>query len=145
MIRLTRRYRFSASHRLHADGISEAENRALYGKCNNPHGHGHDYVLDVSLRGRVDGETGRVADVAALDRLVRERVLEAFDQRNLNAEVAAFADGAVVGSAIVDHGEPGDRDPLAPRHAMGHGVSGRGAGARWNPNSGDEEEPGGAI
>jgi 6-pyruvoyltetrahydropterin/6-carboxytetrahydropterin synthase len=92
VIRLTRRYRFSASHRLHADGISEAENRALYGKCNNPHGHGHDYVLDVSLRGRVDGETGRVADVAALDRLVRERVLEAFDQRNLNAEVAAFAE-----------------------------------------------------
>jgi 6-pyruvoyltetrahydropterin/6-carboxytetrahydropterin synthase len=92
VIRLTRRYRFSASHRLHADGISEAENRALYGKCNNPHGHGHDYVLDVSLRGRVDGEMGRVADVAALDRLVRERVLEAFDQRNLNAEVAAFAE-----------------------------------------------------
>ncbi len=92
MIRLTRRYRFSSSHRLHAPGLSDAENRALYGKCNNPHGHGHDYTLDVSVRGRVDAESGRVADLAALDALVREQVLEPFDRRNLNAEVPAFAE-----------------------------------------------------
>lgn len=91
MIRLTRRYRFSASHRLDAPGLSEEENRELYGKCNNPHGHGHDYALEVTLRGPVDAESGRMADLAALDALVREQVLEPFDQRNLNTEVPAFA------------------------------------------------------
>jgi 6-pyruvoyltetrahydropterin/6-carboxytetrahydropterin synthase len=91
LIRLTRLYRFCASHRLHAAAFSDAENRALYGKCNNPHGHGHDYVLEVSVRGPVDPESGRVADLAALDALVREQVLEAFDHRDLNAEVPAFA------------------------------------------------------
>jgi 6-pyruvoyltetrahydropterin/6-carboxytetrahydropterin synthase len=92
LIRVTRRYRFSSSHRLHSRAFSDAENRALYGKCNNPYGHGHDYVLEVSLRGRVDPESGRVADLAALDALVREQVLDAFDGRNLNAEVPAFAE-----------------------------------------------------
>ncbi len=91
MVRLTRRYRFCASHRLHAAGLSDAENRALYGKCNNPYGHGHDYALEVSVRGPVDTESGRVADLAALDALVREQVLEPFDHRDLNAEVPAFA------------------------------------------------------
>jgi 6-pyruvoyltetrahydropterin/6-carboxytetrahydropterin synthase len=91
VIRLTRRYRFSASHRLDAAGLSEAENRALYGKCNNPHGHGHDYALEVSLRGHVDAESGRVAAVSALDALVREQVLDPFDHHDLNAEVPAFA------------------------------------------------------
>ncbi len=92
MIRLTRRYRFSASHRLHAQGLSEEDNRALYGKCNNPHGHGHDYVLDVSVRGPVDPESGRVADLVALDGLVREQVLEPFDHHDLNSEIPAFAE-----------------------------------------------------
>jgi 6-pyruvoyltetrahydropterin/6-carboxytetrahydropterin synthase len=91
VIRLTRRYRFCASHRLHAAGLSEAENRTLYGKCNNPYGHGHDYALDVSVRGRVDAESGRAVDLDALDALVREQVLEPFDHRDLNAEVPAFA------------------------------------------------------
>jgi 6-pyruvoyltetrahydropterin/6-carboxytetrahydropterin synthase len=91
VIRLTRRYRFCASHRLHAAGLSEEENRALYGKCNNPYGHGHDYALEVSLRGPLDAASGRVADLAALDALVREQVLEPFDHRDLNADVAAFA------------------------------------------------------
>ncbi len=91
MIRLTRRYRFSASHRLHAAAFSAEENRALYGKCNNPYGHGHNYVLEVSVRGPVDAESGRAADVAALDALVRGQVLDAFDHRDLNAEVPAFA------------------------------------------------------
>ncbi|MCC6859175.1 MAG: 6-carboxytetrahydropterin synthase [Bryobacterales bacterium] len=90
MIRLTRRYRFAASHRLHSAAFSEAENRALYGKCNNPFGHGHNYVLEVGVRAPVDPETGRAADVELLDRLVREQVIEAFDRRNLNTEVAAF-------------------------------------------------------
>lgn len=91
MIRVTRRYRFSASHRLHAAAFSDAENRALYGKCNNPYGHGHDYVLEVSVRGPVDRVSGRAVDLDALDRLVRGHVLEPFDHRDLNTEVPAFA------------------------------------------------------
>ncbi len=95
MIRLTRRYRFCSSHRLHAPGLSETENRELYGKCNNPYGHGHDYALDVSVRGPLDTESGRVVDLAALDGLVREQVVDALDHRDLNTEVAAFAQGLV--------------------------------------------------
>jgi 6-pyruvoyltetrahydropterin/6-carboxytetrahydropterin synthase len=91
VIRLTRRYRFSASHRLHTDLLSEDENRAVYGKCNNPHGHGHNYVLEVSVRGPLDERTGRVADLAALDRLVHCEIVEAFDHRNLNVDVPDFA------------------------------------------------------
>jgi 6-pyruvoyltetrahydropterin/6-carboxytetrahydropterin synthase len=91
MIRLTRRYRFSASHRLHARGLSEAENRELYGKCNNPYGHGHDYLLEVGVRGPVEERSGRVADVAALDRLVGGEVIRAFDHRDLNQDVPEFA------------------------------------------------------
>ena len=92
MIRLTKRYRFSASHRLHTPLLSEAENRELYGKCNNPFGHGHDYTLEVSVRGALDSFTGRVASPEALDRLVREQVLEPFDHRNLNTDAPAFAE-----------------------------------------------------
>ena len=95
MIRLTRRYRFCASHRLHSAGLSDAENRELYGKCNNPYGHGHDYALDVSVRGPLDSESGRVVDLAALDGLVREQIVDALDHRDLNKEVAAFAEGLV--------------------------------------------------
>jgi 6-pyruvoyltetrahydropterin/6-carboxytetrahydropterin synthase len=90
MIRLTRRYRFSASHRLHVDSFTESENRELFGKCNNPYGHGHDYVLDVSVEGRIDPSSGQVVRVAELDRLVRDRVLKEFEHRNLNADVAEF-------------------------------------------------------
>ena len=91
MFRVTRRYGFAASHRLHTDALSAEENREVYGKCNNPYGHGHDYVLEVSLRGPLDPETGRVADWKPLDALVRTEVLRAFDHKNLNAEVPAFA------------------------------------------------------
>ena len=90
MIRVTRRYEFSASHRLHAAGLSDEENWRLYGKCNNPFGHGHNYVLEVSVRGPVDARSGRAVDPAALDRLVGERVLQAFDHKNLNEQIEAF-------------------------------------------------------
>jgi 6-pyruvoyltetrahydropterin/6-carboxytetrahydropterin synthase len=92
MIRVTRKYRFSASHRLHAPSLSEAGNAELYGKCNNPYGHGHNYEIEVSARGPVEERTGRAIDPRALDRLVEEYVISAFDQRNLNAESAAFQD-----------------------------------------------------
>jgi len=90
MIRVTRIYRFAASHRLHTLQRSEAENRELYGKCNNPFGHGHNYEVAVSVRGQVDARSGRAVDIEALDRLVRAQVLEPFDHRNLNTEVEAF-------------------------------------------------------
>jgi len=94
MFRVTRRYEFSASHRLHAVQLSEAENRVLYGKCNNPYGHGHNYVIDVSVRGPLDAATGRAVDTKRLDQLVGQHVLKPFDHRNLNTEVPLF--GVVV-------------------------------------------------
>ena len=79
-----RRYMLSASHRLHADSLSEEENRAAYGKCNNPHGHGHNYVVEVLVGGAVDRETGMVMNMATLDEAVRTAVVERFDHTNLN-------------------------------------------------------------
>ena len=90
MIRVTRRYRFSASHRLHAPSLGDAENRELYGKCNNPYGHGHNYDLEVSVNGPVDGRSGRAVDIPLLDELVRRQVIEPFDHANLNEQVEAF-------------------------------------------------------
>ncbi len=81
---LTRRYMFSASHRLHSDEMSEQENRATYGKCNNPYGHGHNYMLEVTVSGPVDDETGMVCNLADLDAFVRQQILERYDHENLN-------------------------------------------------------------
>jgi 6-pyruvoyltetrahydropterin/6-carboxytetrahydropterin synthase len=85
-MRLTSRYRFSASHRLDTPALSPEENRLLYGKCNNPHGHGHDYLLEITVDGPVDRD-GQVVNRAALDSLVRERVLTRVDHKNLNADI----------------------------------------------------------
>jgi len=85
-MRVTRRYRFCASHRLDTPAMTPAENQRLYGKCNNPHGHGHDYELDVTVEGAID-ETGRVVDRPALDAWVQARVIETFDHRNLSVDV----------------------------------------------------------
>ena len=81
-----RRYALSASHRLHSDALSAEQNRAAYGKCNNPHGHGHNYVFEVLVGGAVDSETGMVLNLAALDEVVRVRVMERFDHTNLNLD-----------------------------------------------------------
>jgi len=81
---LTRRYMFSASHRLHSDAMSEAENVATYGKCNNPYGHGHNYALEVTVSGAVDEGTGMVCNLTDLDEFVRGEILERFDHQNLN-------------------------------------------------------------
>jgi 6-pyruvoyltetrahydropterin/6-carboxytetrahydropterin synthase len=89
-IQLGRRYRFSASHRLHSPRLSEAENARLYGKCSNPHGHGHNYVIEVSVSGDVDPATGMIANLTDLDGFVEREVLDAFDHRSLNDEVDAF-------------------------------------------------------
>lgn len=79
-----RRYRFSALHRLHSEQLSAEENRATYGKCNNPHGHGHNYIVEVRVGGDVDAETGMVCNLVELDDCVRKEVLDAFDHTNLN-------------------------------------------------------------
>jgi 6-pyruvoyltetrahydropterin/6-carboxytetrahydropterin synthase len=81
-----RRYMLSASHRLHSDALSDAENREVYGKCNNPHGHGHNYVVEVLMGGAVDAETAMVVNLTALDEAVRSRVIERFDHTNLNLD-----------------------------------------------------------
>lgn len=89
-VELGRRYRFAASHRLHSKRLSEAENARLYGKCNNPRGHGHNYVVEISVSGNIDPATGMIANLADLDGFVEREVLEEFDHRSLNAEVPAF-------------------------------------------------------
>jgi 6-pyruvoyltetrahydropterin/6-carboxytetrahydropterin synthase len=91
MTALTRRYRFSASHRLHSAELDPSENERLYGKCNNPFGHGHNYVLAVTVTGGVDGATGLICSVEELDRLVEEEVLSRFSWRNLNQDIAQFS------------------------------------------------------
>jgi 6-pyruvoyltetrahydropterin/6-carboxytetrahydropterin synthase len=81
---LTRRYLFSASHRLHSQELSAEENRATYGKCNNPHGHGHNYALEVTVSGPVDATTGMVCNLVDLDECVDREVLSRYHLENLN-------------------------------------------------------------
>lgn len=83
---LSRRYMLSASHRLYTDAYSEEKNYAIYGKCANPHGHGHNYVVEVTVGGQVDPITGMVCNLADLDSCVRTLVLERFDHCNLNLD-----------------------------------------------------------
>jgi 6-pyruvoyltetrahydropterin/6-carboxytetrahydropterin synthase len=80
---LSRRYRFSASHRLHSEQMSDEENRETYGKCNNPHGHGHNYVLEVTVSGQVDAN-GMVCNLVDVDECVQREVVTRFDLENLN-------------------------------------------------------------
>ena len=81
---LTRRYWFSASHRLHSDDMSADENQATYGKCNNPYGHGHNYALEVTVSGPVDRPTGMICNLADLDAFVHDNVIARFEHANLN-------------------------------------------------------------
>jgi len=82
---LTRRYLFSASHRLHSPSLSDQQNRDTYGKCNNPFGHGHNYFLEVTVSGQVDQSTGMVCNLVDLDSFVHQYVIERFDHQNLNS------------------------------------------------------------
>ncbi|MFY9742689.1 MAG: 6-carboxytetrahydropterin synthase [Candidatus Sulfotelmatobacter sp.] len=81
---LSRRYLLSASHRLHSDAMSEAENQSIYGKCNNPYGHGHNYTLQVTVSGPVDEQTGMVCNLVDLDGFIEREVLARYDHQNLN-------------------------------------------------------------
>src|ERR1700732_4407213 len=89
-IELGRRYHFSASHRLHSAHLTDEENCRIFGKCNNPFGHGHNYVLEVSVSGQVDPVTGMIANLADLDGFVERAVLQVFDHKSLNEDVAVF-------------------------------------------------------
>jgi 6-pyruvoyltetrahydropterin/6-carboxytetrahydropterin synthase len=91
-LELTRLYSFAASHRLHSARFDEAENARIYGKCNNPYGHGHNYVVEVTVTGPVDPATGMIAHLGDLDHFVAREVIEPFDHTYLNMDVAAFRD-----------------------------------------------------
>jgi 6-pyruvoyltetrahydropterin/6-carboxytetrahydropterin synthase len=90
MVYLTRRAEFSASHYYHNPEFTPEENRRIFGKCNNPHGHGHNYTLEVTVKGEVDGRSGFVVDLKQLKEVMNREVLDAFDHRHLNEEVAEF-------------------------------------------------------
>jgi 6-pyruvoyltetrahydropterin/6-carboxytetrahydropterin synthase len=81
---LSRRYHFSASHRLHTESYDTAQNASVFGKCNNPHGHGHNYTVQVTLSGQVDPATGMVCNLAELDAFAQTNLLAQFDHMNLN-------------------------------------------------------------
>src|SRR5437660_38126 len=92
MVLLTRKIEFSASHLYHNPNLSAEENRRIFGKCNNPHGHGHNYVVDISISGEVDPATGMIANLDDLDAFVERQVLEDFDHKSLNEDIPAFRD-----------------------------------------------------
>ncbi len=100
IVEVTRSFQFSAAHRLHAPGLSTAENRRIYGRCNNPSGHGHTYHLAVTIRGPVSPETGWVADGPRLERLVRRRVVQRLDRANLN-DLLTPADGVTTTTEVL--------------------------------------------
>jgi 6-pyruvoyltetrahydropterin/6-carboxytetrahydropterin synthase len=86
-VTVTRRLQFNAAHRVHNPALSEEENTRLFGKCNNPNWHGHNYTLDVSVRGAIDERTGYVVDLGVLKRIVEERVVDKIDHKNFNVDV----------------------------------------------------------
>ena len=86
-VTVTRRMHFNAAHRVHNPELSDEENQRLFGRCNNPNWHGHNYMLDVSVAGPIEGRTGYVMDLAALKRVVQEAVIDKVDHRNFNLEV----------------------------------------------------------
>jgi 6-pyruvoyltetrahydropterin/6-carboxytetrahydropterin synthase len=91
MTRLSQKFEFAASHRLHNPALSEQANRQTFGQCNNPHGHGHNYQLQVTLAGE-PSDSGLLVDVPAFEQIVKDAVIERFDHKNLNVEVPEFAD-----------------------------------------------------
>ena len=91
MIAVTRSFEFAAAHRLHCPGLSDDDNRRVFGKCTNPSGHGHNYLLEVTVEGRPDADTGVVIALAELERVVKTHVIDVFDHRHLNEDCIEFA------------------------------------------------------
>ncbi|HKP16174.1 MAG TPA: 6-carboxytetrahydropterin synthase [Gemmatimonadaceae bacterium] len=92
LVTVTRRLHFNAAHRVHNPALSDEENTRLFGKCNNPNWHGHNYILDVSVRGPVDDRTGYVLDLSALKKIVEERAVNLIDHKNFNLDVPFMRD-----------------------------------------------------
>jgi 6-pyruvoyltetrahydropterin/6-carboxytetrahydropterin synthase len=90
MVFLTRTYEFSAAHRLHSPHLTDERNQEIFGKCNNPYGHGHNYRVDVTVQGPVDERTGMMVDLAYLDRVVNEEIIARYDHKNLNMDTEEF-------------------------------------------------------
>ncbi|MEJ9212526.1 6-carboxytetrahydropterin synthase [Bacillus smithii] len=90
LVYLTRKYHFSTAHRLHSKQLSEEENLALFGKCNNPYGHGHNYYLEVTVSGKPDPVTGMIIDIAEMDRIVNDEIIQKFDHKHLNLDTEEF-------------------------------------------------------
>jgi 6-pyruvoyltetrahydropterin/6-carboxytetrahydropterin synthase len=90
MVRLTRKYHFCAAHRLHSEQLSDEENISIFGKCNNPYGHGHNYYLEVTVSGKPDPITGMVTNIADVDRIVDQEVIQKFDHKHLNLDTEEF-------------------------------------------------------
>jgi len=97
---ITRRYRFCAAHRLHTDHLSEEENWAVFGKCNNPNGHGHNYVVFVTVSAPNEGGTSPVVSLHELDRIVTERIITRFDHHDLNQD-PEFSSQTTTGENLV--------------------------------------------
>lgn len=97
---LTRSYEFAASHRLHSPAMSDQENLDLFGKCNNPAGHGHNYILEVTIEGEPDPRNGMMADLGAIDDVVNAEVVDRYDHKNLNEDIPEFQ-GRATTSEIV--------------------------------------------
>jgi len=98
MVRLSQKFEFSATHRLHNPALSDRENCDTYGKCNNPHGHGHNYEIQVTLKGSPDQTTGVLVDVPAFERIVAATVIDRFDHKNLNVELPEFSQTGLIPS-----------------------------------------------
>lgn len=101
MTTLTKTFGFSAAHRLHSRELSDEANRAIFGKCNNLHGHGHNYELEVTIRGEIDPQTGMIMDLGKLMQLVQEKIIDRFDHKHLNEDTAEFSTLNPTGENIV--------------------------------------------
>lgn len=114
VIQLTEQFEFSAAHRLHCPTLTPQENRQLFGKCNNPRGHGHNYVVEVTVAGAADDAAGQVCSRERLERVVKERVIDRFDHKHLNEDTEEFRDlnptveniARVVWGLLADHVAP---------------------------------------
>lgn len=95
MMKVTRRYLFSASHRLHLPSLSAEENQELFGKCANPFGHGHNFGVEVTVKGPLDSRFGRVVNIAALDQIVDSAIIQPMNRRDLNQDIPEFSKGLV--------------------------------------------------
>ena len=115
-LHLSRRYRFSASHRLHSAQLGEEENRRVYGKCNNPYRHGScNYVVEVCVSGPVDPSTGMIANLTDLDAFVENEIIEPFDHTYLNEEIAEFRENVPTTENIL-HRDFQSPEPFSARH-----------------------------